>query len=278
MQNQLEVLGFQFATGSQNHFSFLESMWSQEKGTAYPTRRAHRTVRFKAFERSGAISRLELTPQLKDMLAIIQPLNTLEHHVAVVHGWVAIESMLVDANEDDRIGAERIAYIAAACYFRTEMTWLAVNYEKAYSGESDEAREIRQAQSSFERAKVMLQIILKKLPTEKMAEKDLLAIRKMAKAFADPGRAFARTVEILTHEFSRLYRKRNLIVHAGYIADRGIDSLAEKLIPVLVAAIDQMLVAELQYQTSPKHLAAKVEFRSSKILTPSDLIGLLELD
>lgn len=68
-----------------------------------------------------------------------------------MNGWVAIESLLVDSNENHGIGAERMARVVAASYFRTEMDWLARYYTKLYKDQRSVAEEIDNTDTSIER-------------------------------------------------------------------------------------------------------------------------------
>lgn len=91
---------------------------------------------------------------------------------------------------------------------------------------------------------------------------DQLAVEKMRAALQRPGETFDRTFQILKREFQRMYRKRNLVVHSGQAVEKGIESLADKAIPLLVNGIDQLLIASIQYDYDPKELAASIEYKA----------------
>lgn len=279
VQRQLPQLAFKFQAGSESPFSITHLMWSQEKGSDFPTRKTAHTLKIRAFQRANTLHDLEINRQTRNILAILEPLNTNDSHVAVVNGWVAIESLLVDSLDKDRVAAERMAKVVAASYFRTEMTWLAKNYVKAYRGVAAKADEMYGLEQSIDRARLMADLILQGADFELLDQDDHLAIKKMRKALTSPSEAFDRTKTILKREFQRLYRKRNLIVHTGRAVEHGIESVAETVLPLLFNGIDQLLIANIQFGLDPKALAASVEFKAAHLKPQgnSDLYEILDL-
>ncbi|PQM73964.1 hypothetical protein [Corynebacterium sp. J010B-136] len=279
IQRLLPQLSFKFQAGSENGFSILPVMWSKERGTEFPTKRTSHPLKIKAFQRADTLDDLHINYRTRNILALIEPLKTNDSHVAVVNGWVALESLLVDSVENDRLAAERMARVVAASYFRTEMTWLARNYVDAYKGKSFRADEIGKADTSAERAKMMANLIKDEENFELLAEVDRLAIRKMHVALTKPGEVFDRTQKILAREFQRLYRKRNLFVHGGRAVEHGIDSIDEKVVPLLVNGIDQLLIANIQYGLDPQAFAASIAFKASHLAPDgrSDTYAILDL-
>lgn len=282
-QRLLSQLSFKFQSGSENGFSILSLMWSQEKGNSFPTQRVSQPLKLRAFQRADALHHLEIGPKARNILAIIEPLQTNDSHVAVVNGWVALESLLVDSNEDDRIGAERMARVVAASYFRTEMTWLARNYAEIYKNRCPVAEQISNTETSIERCKLMAKAIQEENSFNLLDQPDQLAIQKMLEALENPSAVFGRTYEILKREFQRMYRKRNLIVHSGRAVENGIESIADKVVPLLINGIDQLLIANIQHDLDPKALAASVEFKALHLVQSGNsnsysILDLLEVE
>lgn len=282
-QRLLSQLSFKFQSGSENGFSILHLMWSQEKGNSFPTQRIFKPLKLRAFQRANALHHLEISPKARNILAIIEPLQTNDSHVAVVNGWVALESILVDSDEDDRIGAERMARVVAASYFRTEMTWLARNYAEIYKKKCSIAEQISSSETSIERSKLMAKAIQEEKDFSLLDQPDQLAIQKMLEVLENPSAVFDRTYEILKREFQRMYRKRNLIVHSGRAVENGIESIADKVVPLLINGIDQLLIANIQHDLDPKALAASVEFKALHLAQSGNsdsysILDLLEVD
>lgn len=275
-RRMLSQLAFKFESGSRNGFSIRPIMWSQEAHSAFPTHAENQKVKFHAFERSEMLHDLALSPQVRNILTLVEPLQTNDPHVRLINGWAALESLVTDPNEDDRLAAERTARIVAASYFRSEMIWLAHNC-KTSCGESTEATSaLNSATNSTE---LLEQFINMLVANDKMLLKlgplDILAVQKMQDALANPGKVFKRTVEILNREFDRMYRKRNLIVHAGHTGDRGLEVLADSITPLVVEAIDQLLIARLQFNLDPKQFTSRLEcaeYDLNRAKTPSGSI------
>lgn len=256
----LPQLAFKFESDTKGSFSVLSKMWSQEKGTAFTTRRYPEELKLQAFRRAEMLPKLEIEPDVRNMLAIVEPLKSMTSHVVVVNGWVAIESLLVGPGEPDRIGAERMAGIVAAAYFRTELAWLAGNYVRKYGENGPLGCGIAKAENSLQRSQLMARAILDGCDVTKLDCPDQIAVSKMRDALANQKAVFERTRTILTREFLRMYRKRNLIVHSGRVLEHGIDSISVKLKPLLMAGIDQILIARLQHNLGPQELAALIEY------------------
>lgn len=257
----LPQLAFKFESDVKGGFSVLQIMWSQERGRHFRTRRYPEAFKLHAFRRADMLATLEMDPDVRNMLAIVEPLRSTTSHVEVVNGWVAIESLLVAPEEPDRVGADRMASIIAAAYFRTEMTWLAGNYVKKYGSDSPLANDIQNAEGSLQRSQLMSQAILAGCDVAKSDYPDQIAVAKMQDALANQKSVFERTQAILAREFSRMYRKRNLIVHSGRVLEHGIDSLSTNVRPLLMAGIDQILIAKLQHNVGPQELAAMIEYK-----------------
>lgn len=283
VRRQLAQLAFKFWVGSENRFAIAELMWSKEKGSAFTTGsvRGSEPLKLRAFRRSGTLHELSLSPRIRNILAIIEPLKKKDDHVAIVNGWTAIEALLVDADSPDFVGAERIAFVIAASYFRSEFVWLAKNYVEKYAANSDAVRRIRNAETSFDRACRMADVVREQHDFGKLSPVDQLAVSKMQKALRKPREEFDRTHKIIAREFQRLYRKRNLIIHSGRAVEYGIESTVKNVIPMLINGIDQLLIAELQNGIDPKGLVAHIEYRSNMLPqdgqeNPYALLELLE--
>lgn len=261
-QQKLAHLSLKFLLGSLNRFTILEIMWSQEKHCEFPTKRAAIPLKLQAFNKVDMLHQLSLERDTQNILAIITPLHTRDAHVSIISGWAAIESLLVESTENDRIGAKRMAFIVAASYFRSELNWLAHSYLKVNERNCPIAQKIADTKTSLGRAEIMEKFIQNKESFPNLPARDRLSVEKIRAALHNPKKSFDNVTEILELEFLRMYRKRNLIVHSGQTVEFGIDSLANNIIPVLIAGIDQILIANLQRGMTPSELSAQIEFRS----------------
>jgi hypothetical protein len=88
---------------------------------------------------------------------------------------------------------------------------------------------------------------------------DNVALQRVRPALQNPRREVTNIAEILTREFTRLYRKRNMVVHGGQIRGANLHSISETLTPLIGAGIDRIVHAQLQFGVSPIELSAMAE-------------------
>ncbi|WP_037239696.1 hypothetical protein [Rhodococcus wratislaviensis] len=77
---------------------------------------------------------------------------------------------------------------------------------------------------------------------------------------------------ILTREFTRLYRKRNMIVHGGQNRESNLHSISETLAPLIGAGIDRIIHVGLKFGVPPIQMSATAQARLH-CLTPADESG-----
>lgn len=70
---------------------------------------------------------------------------------------------------------------------------------------------------------------------------DNLALDRIRPALRDPQREILRIGNILRREFTRLYRKRNMIVHGGQIHESNLAPISETMTPLSGAGIDRFV-------------------------------------
>ncbi|ATL66670.1 integrase [Nocardia terpenica] len=255
-------------------------MWSKEKGDTFPTQSTNRTLDVHAFENLGRLQDLTVPAYIDSALALVQPVRTGAAHIAVMSGWSAIESLLVGVADDaDVIAAQRFSLIIAASAARAEMTALAWAYCR--SNDDALAEELRGMTQNIERAKRFQMHLCSGAPTAMRAETDNLALERIRPLLREPQRGVTRIAEILTREFVRLYRKRNLIVHGGRTHSNNLHAITETMSPLIGAGIDRIVHVGLKYEIPPIQLAATAEAKLHYLTPatadhPGNLLDLLE--
>lgn len=235
-------------------------------------------INLASFNRLGRLQDLATEDYLANTLALVEPLRTGAPHIAVVSGWSAIESLLVGpADREDIVAAKRFSLIIAASLMRAEFTWLAGTY--ASENCDVDAHALNDCETNLERAK-HFQLLAFRRPDLTLADvTDNLALRRVRPALQNPRQEIINIAEILTREFSRLYRKRNMVVHGGQIHETNLHSISETLTPLIGAGIDRIVHAELQFGVPPIELSATAEARVDYLrpTTPDSGGGLLDL-
>jgi hypothetical protein len=230
------------------------------------------------FDRLGRLQDLTTADYLANTLSLVEPLQTPAPHIAVMSGWSAIESLLVGpADVDDSAAAKRFSLIIAASLMRAEFTWLAKTYTAKNSDQA--ARELAECQTNLERAKLFQKLAFTRPTLELKNATDNLALQRVRPALYNPQQEIINITEILSREFTRLYRKRNMIVHGGQIRGANLHSISETLTPLVGAGIDRIVHAELNFGVPPIQLSAIAEARVGYLSpTTSDATGgLLDL-
>lgn len=237
-------------------------MWSRDKKQAYGTSDTDRSIEIRAFERHGRISDLTAPPEhIVNALALLQPLRTSPPHIAVMSGWSAIESLLVGPGDTDNVAADRMAAIVAASVLRAEFTDLAWSYARDNTDEL--AVDIDNQSTNLARAKLFQRRAADiTAPVQLGTDRDRLALDRVRPALSDPGGEIRKLRTVLRREFAGLYRKRNLIVHAGRTREHTLHAVSERLVPLIGAGIDRIVDAGFAHGTAPIQLAVQVETRT----------------
>jgi hypothetical protein len=249
-----------FQLGSRNSIGIHPTMWSMQKRSGFPTLATNRMINLTAFDRLGRLQDLTIADYLANTLALVEPLQTAASHIAVMSGWSAIESLLVGPpDREDIVAAGRFSLIIAASLMRAEFTWLA----KTYIAENNdaEAQSLDDCESNIERAKLFQMLAFTRPGLTLTNVTDNLALQRVRPALQNPRREITNIAEILTREFTRLYRKRNMVVHGGQIRGANLHSISETLTPLIGAGIDRIVHAELQFGVPPIELSAIAEAR-----------------
>ena len=249
-----------FQLGSRNSIGIHPTMWSMQKRSGFPTLATNRMINLAAFDRLGRLQDLTTADYLANTLALVEPLQTAAPHIAVMSGWSAIESLLVGpADREDIVAARRFSLIIAASLMRAEFTWLA----KTYIAENDDvdAQALDGCESNIERAKLFQMLAFTRPDLNLTNVTDNLALQRVRPALQNPRQEITNIADILTLEFTRLYRKRNMVVHGGQIHGANLHSISETLTPLIGAGIDRIVHAELQFGVPPIELSAIAEAR-----------------
>lgn len=273
----------QFELGARRPVQICDHMWSKDRGKAYATRATDRSIEIRSFERLDCLAALDTPSFLSNALALIEPLRNSPPHLAIMSGWSAIESLLVgDADDRDSVAADRFATIVAASMLRAELTALAWAYSK--DGIDDTSTAIAECATNSERAKIMQRTAMcRDGPLPLSQETDNLALARIRPALTDPKSEISKIKAILAREFMRLYRKRNLIAHAGHTNEETLHLTSEIMTPLIGAGIDRIAYAGLKYDIQPIELSATLEARIP-YLTPAtaaaagNLIDLFEFN
>jgi hypothetical protein len=279
-RNRIADLEAKFQMGARSPMQIASQMWSKDKGKVFAARAVDRTLEVRSFERLGQLHDLKLPDYITSALALLQPLRSAASHLAIMSGWSAIESLLVGPDDPDIVAAERFSLIVAASMPRAEMTRLAYNYVN----ENDDplAEELRAAPDNLTRARRFQRRLCENAPLSMKDEVDNLAIARLEPFLIDPAAEVRKITTILTKEFVRFYRKRNLIVHGGKTHTDSLHPLSATMSPLIGAGVDRFVTAGLKFGVRPIALSAialtNLDYlRPPSATDPGNLLDLMEV-
>ncbi|RYD13988.1 MAG: integrase [Lysobacteraceae bacterium] len=280
VRSVISSLATKFQLGASNPIVVCPRMWSMEKNSEFPTQATNRIVSMRSFERLDRIQELAMLDYITNTLALVQPLRTSAPHIAVMSGWSAIESLMVGPSDDqDVVAAKRFSLIVAASMVRAELSWLSRSYAKAHDDAA--ALEMRGCDANIARARLFQMHACANPQIDLGIEVDNLALMRIRPVLANPRQEVEKITDILTREFTRLYRKRNMIVHGGQIHESNLHSISEVLAPLIGAGIDRVINVGLKTGVRPIELSAIAESRVHYLTPasesdPGNLLNLLE--
>ena len=194
---------------------------------------------------------------------------------AIAGAWASIESLLTVEDEDEYLGAPRLAAIVACSVPRAELTRLSYVHE-AYG--KDQLAGDLSGKSNLERSELIVAALTSSQAIATHGTGDEAAVLRMRLLLAKPYEVLARIKEYLEGSIKRLYRQRNLLLHAGLVTGNArIQTLRSA--PVLVGAgLDRIAHAWFVEEMNPLELAALAQNGLSLLKDPSSpsLTRLLE--
>lgn len=279
-RSEISNLVTKFQLGASNPIVVCPRMWSKDRKTDFATTATNRMINVRSFERLDRVQELETVDYITNTLALAQPLRTGAPHIAVMSGWSAIESLMVGpADEQDIVAARRFSLIVAASMLRAELNDLSRRYAETHRDEP--AAQMRACEENIDRARLFQQHAQSSANIDLGRVDDNSALARIRPALGNPGQEVQKITEILTREFTRLYRKRNMIVHGGQINGSNLHSISETLTPLIGAGIDRVVHVGLKYGVKPVELSAMAESRLHYLAPASansagNLLDLLE--
>lgn len=261
-QDRIRSIETKLRLSTGKRFEVCASMWCEQKPSGiFPTVHTDRRIHTYSIKRLHKLGETTMNPTLESVLALIEPLQTAPPHLAIISGWAAIESLLSSATDKTNAEcADRFGLVISHSLIRGELTYLANCWAKASNDEL--AKRIATTPTNLDKARLMAEAIAKEKEFAGLPFNDLLAIERMRQAILSPGPEIEKTAKILSREFRRMYRKRNLIVHGGYLHDSSLHTLSDRLAPLVGIGVDRFIEAFLSYQLSPQQFMGRTQART----------------
>ena len=247
----VESLGARAAVGLPGHATFepADRAVVAHSTRSYPLGRPRRQVDIHALQRQNvlyAITEPGLAGRLRSAMDLVAPLETGAPGAAVSGGWASIEAVLARPDAPNVVAATDLAALVACSLPRAELTPLAY----AYMGEHDDSLsgELDGLESNRDKCRRLADAIVAGHSIHYTDPSDRAALERIRQILAAPGPTLRRIHGYVDDALRRLYRQRNLVLHAGRTDSVAMISTLRTAPPLVGAGLDRLVHAAL---TSP---------------------------
>ncbi|MGC3863415.1 hypothetical protein ACPSM1_24890 [Micromonospora chersina] len=254
-----------FRVGARGQLTFADELYVLGEGKPRKYAQRPRRVEVHALQRTSAIFDLELSPDLDSALELLDPLDSGTPAAAIAGSWAAIEALFIGPGDTNhRVGAAtRMARIVACSYVRAELTSLANAY--AIDGNDGLAQQLRELPENVAKAKLLEDALRGGAQLSYKRTRHNLALERMTELLARPDIILPNVIGQLEDAFRRLYRQRNLVVHAGDLTSVALRGTLRTVAPLVGAGIDRIVHASASSKISPIALAAIAEVNLASV-------------
>jgi hypothetical protein len=209
-------------------------------------------------------------------IELLAPLQIGSPSAAIAGGWAAIESLLGEPRNKRADPAERLATIVACSFPRAELTDLAFAFAEQENRFHDA---VKAASSNQQRSKLAANWIMSNDIPASLSWSDKAAVERMKDLFANPRSRLESIRDHINDAFSRIYRQRNLVLHAGRTRAIALRATLRTAAPLVGAGLDRISHARFVKNMKPIQLAGRARTGLDKLGTDSplqclDLLGI----
>lgn len=248
--------------------------WIAGEDKLFSVERHIRGIKIGAMPRENRIwLETEPDPLIDPAIELLAPLQSGATTTAIAGGWAAIESLLGEPKSKKADPAERLATIVACSFPRAELTCLA--YSLANQN-GPFARQIEAVAENREKAVLVARAILDRTCPEPWDWSDHAAVLRVHEVLKDPQMALARIRDHVHDCFARLYRQRNLILHAGKTKTVALRSTLRGATPLVGAGLDRICHARFADGLTPIRLAGRARTALGSV-PPNDPVACIAL-
>lgn len=229
--------------------------WVQGQTKLFSIERLIRGIKIGAMHRENRIwLETEADPYIDPAIELLAPLQSGATTTAIAGGWAAIESLLGEPKNKKADPAERLATIVACSFPRAELTYLAY----VLSAQDEAAsKQLATRPENREKAAFVAACILDGTCPAPKEWADRAAIERMKEVLLAPQRTLLTIKEHVQDAFARLYRQRNLILHAGRTQAVALRSTLRGATPLVGAGLDRICHARFVDGVTPIRLAGR---------------------
>lgn len=239
-------------------------VWIRGQSEPFPLDLPNRGVSVLSLVSEKTMYKVTDSEQLDEALELAAPLNDGAASTAAAGGWAAVESLLhhpgdeKDLAERGAVVADRLAAVVACSWPRAELT--ALSY-RCVSDSTELGQRLAQCGTNMERSRVVADALLEgnENPLGLDSPYELAAAKRMKALLIDPYSKLKEVRGVFCGVFRRLYRQRNIVVHGGSTRAIALDAALRTSAPLIGAALDRLVHAQLVNGEDPLTLAAIAE-------------------
>jgi len=266
-----------FVLGSKRSFVPNELVWVEGHQEPFDLVRESRRVEVHSLERSDQLFELQLAdPAIDAALELLEPALEGQMTSAMAGAWAAIESLLTGPGDRGNVAAaDRLARIAACSFVRHELTTLAWEHS-GVAGDSL-AVQITACSDNRSRARLMEQHIIGGGTPAWRHSPDELAFMRVKKVLPPDAQGLSDIEAYLQAAMRRLYRQRNLLLHAGKMDAVALHPTLRTTTPIVAAGLDRIVAASVERGVTALEFAASTKlamdrYRSGSLSSVVDLL------
>jgi hypothetical protein len=192
------------------------------------------------------VSAPALAGRLRSAIDLVAPLETGAPGAAIAGGWAAIEAVLARPDVANVDAAADLASLVACSFPRAELTPLAYAYVAENDGQL--AADLRAAQSNRSKCRLLADAIADGSDLAFAQNSDRAALMRMRGLLSDPRAVLGRVSGYVEEAVRRLYRQRNLVLHAGRTDSVAMTATLRTIPPLVGAGLDRLVHAALTSQ------------------------------
>lgn len=263
----IESLAARVAVGmpGQPRFEHLSKAFVSGSNKEFLLRRPRRQVDIHSLKRQHALFSVNapaLAGRLRSAIDLVAPLETGAPGAAVAGGWAALEAALARPGTPNSEAAKDLAVLVACSFPRAELTPLTYAYEDRANDAL--SRQLRSARSNLERCELMGAAIRNNETLKFGNPSDRAAVERIRGIIAEPQAVLKRVVNYVEEALLRLYRQRNMVLHAGKTDSVAMSSALRTAPPLVGAGFDRLVHDALTVGDSdPLRLVARARIELS---------------
>ncbi len=240
----VESLAARVAVGSPGavHFMPLNQAFVADSRHEFKLGRPRRQVDIHSLKRQNAlfsISGAAIEGRLRSALDLVAPLETGAPGSAVAGGWAAIEAILARPNTRNVQAAADLAVLIACSFPRAELTPLTYAYQDEHTDSL--ATGLSNETSNFRRCALLGKAIASGQQLAFARPSDQAAAKRVAEITANPRCILQRVADHVEEAIKRLYRQRNLVMHAGTTDSVAMEATLRTVPSLVGAGLDRLV-------------------------------------